>query len=47
MTPIEQTINKIEDVLKAFRQNNRQEDYDQLLNDLAMAVWEWQEEEDK
>ena len=46
-TPIEQTIDKIEGELKAFRQNNRPEDYMKLLLALDDRVLEWMEEEDK
>lgn len=41
MTAIEQTVDKIEDTLKAFRQNNRSEDYGVLLEVLQITVQEW------
>ena len=45
-TPIEQTLDKVEGELKAFRQNNRQEDYLKLLLALDDRLLEWLEAED-
>jgi len=40
MTSIEQAIDKVKDVLAAFCQNNRPEDYERLLGALATYVRE-------
>jgi hypothetical protein len=43
-TNIAQAIDRIKDVLKAFRQNNLQEDYLELLDELSDAAIDWYNE---
>ena len=44
MTPIEQAVDEIENVLKAFRQNNVREQYLKLLDEIVeQAAGDWRE----
>ena len=47
MTAIEQTLDKIDSELKAFRQNNRPDDYIRLLDELDEKLEEWLEEAER
>jgi len=44
VTPIEQAVDEIENVLKAFRQNNVREQYLKLLDEIVeQASGDWRE----